>query len=81
MIIWLNGAFGVGKTMTARRLVELAPRWRVFDPEWVGYMVSSNLADHPVSDFQHHRSWRALVPVVAAPQEPSPTGPMTDLAA
>ena len=38
---------------------------RVFDPEWVGYMLANNMADHPVTDFQEYPSWRRLVPVVA----------------
>lgn len=65
MIVWLNGTFGVGKTTTSRRIVELAEQYRSFDPEWVGYMLANNLADHQVSDFQQYPSWRRLVPVVA----------------
>ncbi|GAA5156731.1 AAA family ATPase [Nocardioides marinquilinus] len=70
MIVWLNGTFGVGKTTTARRLVERDPRLRLFDPEWVGYLLREHLADVPVdgavvTDFQQWPSWRRLVPVVA----------------
>ncbi len=65
MIIWLNGTFGVGKTTTARHLVQAHPGLRLFDPEPVGYMVAKNLSDHPVADFQHHESWRRLTPLVA----------------
>lgn len=65
MIVWLNGSFGVGKTTTARHLVEQSDRLRHFDPEWVGYMLANNLADHEVTDFQQYPSWRRLVPVVA----------------
>ncbi|WP_127480210.1 ATP-binding protein [Nocardioides pantholopis] len=65
MIVWLNGAFGAGKTTTSGRLVTLSARLRAFDPEWVGYLLATNLADHEVSDFQHYPSWRRLVPVVA----------------
>lgn len=65
MIVWLNGAFGVGKTTTSGMLVAGDERLRHFDPEWVGYLLANNLADHPVSDFQHYPSWRRLVPVVA----------------
>jgi hypothetical protein len=52
VIIWLNGAFGCGKTTTAAELRSLIPSSRLFDPETVGYMLRPNLADHPVSDFQ-----------------------------
>lgn len=66
MIVWLNGAFGAGKSTTAKALVALAPRLRLFDPEWVGYLLRANLSDHEFTDFQQLRPWRTLVPVVAA---------------
>jgi hypothetical protein len=47
-------------------LRSLIPRSRVFDPETVGYMLQPNLADIPVSDFQHWPSWRSLVVATAA---------------
>ena len=62
---WVNGTFGVGKTTTAGQVVRQDPGLRLFDPEWVGYMVANNLSDHPVTDFQQHESWRLLTPVVA----------------
>ncbi len=65
MIVWVNGTFGAGKTTTGTLLSERDQRLRVFDPEWVGYLLANNLADHPVTDFQHYESWRRLVPVVA----------------
>jgi peptidylprolyl isomerase len=65
VIIWLNGTFGCGKTSTAAELHSLVPSSRVFDPETVGYMLQPNLADHPVSDFQHWPPWRPLVVATA----------------
>ena len=65
MIVWLNGTFGCGKTSTAAELHSLVPSSRVFDPETVGYMLQPNLADHPVSDFQHWPPWRSLVVATA----------------
>ena len=65
MIVWLNGTFGAGKTVTAAALVPLIPKARLFDPETVGYMLQPNLADHPVSDFQHWAPWRPLVVATA----------------
>src|SRR4051794_39466852 len=65
MIVWLNGTFGVGKTTTSDNLVSRAKHLRHFDPEWVGYMLANNLADHAVTDFQRYPSWRRLVPIVA----------------
>ena len=66
MIIWLNGTFGCGKTSTAAELHSLVRSSRVFDPETVGYMLQPNLADQPVSDFQHWPPWRPLVVATAA---------------
>jgi hypothetical protein len=65
MIVWLNGAFGVGKTTTAARIRNRAAEWRPFDVEWVGYMLRANLSDHKFSDFQELPPWRKLVPRVA----------------
>ena len=65
MIVWLNGAFGCGKTTTAAELCPLIPSSRLFDPETVGYMLQANLADHPVSDFRHWPPWRPLVVATA----------------
>jgi hypothetical protein len=66
VIVWLNGTFGCGKTATAAELRCLIPSSRVFDPETVGYMLQPNLADHPVTDFQHWPPWRRLVVATAA---------------
>jgi hypothetical protein len=65
VIIWLNGTFGGGKTSTAAELHSLVRSSRVFDPETVGYMLQPNLADQPVSDFQHWPPWRPLVVATA----------------
>jgi hypothetical protein len=65
VIIWLNGTFGCGKTTTAAKLHSLIPASRLFDPETVGAMLRSNLADHPVGDFQHWPPWRPLVVATA----------------
>jgi hypothetical protein len=65
VIIWLNGTFGAGKTTTGTLLVRRSPRLRLFDPEWVGYMLSNNLTDYHVTDFRHYEPWRVLTPVVA----------------
>jgi adenylylsulfate kinase-like enzyme len=64
LIIWLNGTFGSGKTSTAAELTARLPGARLFDPEWVGYMLKANLADLEFTDFQQLPPWRRLVPVV-----------------
>ncbi len=65
MIVWINGPFGEGKNRTAELIREREPAWRLFDPEWVGYMLRANLAGPDVHDFQDILPWRALVPSVA----------------
>jgi hypothetical protein len=60
MIVWLNGTFGAGKTTTARELTELIPESRIFDSEWIGFMLRHVLTE-PVEDFQDWPPWRPLV--------------------
>lgn len=66
MIIWLNGAFGAGKTTTATELARITPNARLFDPERVGYLLMKCLEDHDFSDFQDLPPWRILVPTVTS---------------
>ncbi len=66
MILWLNGAFGVGKTTTAQVIQKDAPAWRLFDPEHVGLLLASNLAGVEFNDFQDLPPWRSLVPLIAS---------------
>ncbi|SEG14891.1 shikimate kinase [Actinacidiphila yanglinensis] len=61
MIVWLNGTFGAGKTTTSKLLTEMLPDARIFDSEYVGYMLQPFLTDRPVRDFQDHPPWRPLV--------------------
>jgi hypothetical protein len=63
VIVWLNGTFGAGKTTTARELTHLLPESRIFDPEYVGFMLRDchALDSVPVGDFQDWRPWRPLV--------------------
>ena len=59
MIIWINGAFGSGKTQTAYALHRRLPGSFVFDPENAGYYLRKN---EPLSmqreNFQDERLWR-----------------------
>lgn len=66
MLVWINGTFGVGKTTTANALTRRLPSHRLFDPEWVGYMLRANLADLNFDDFQQLPPWRKLVPLISA---------------
>ena len=60
MIIWLNGAFGAGKSTAAERLCQLLPDAYVYDPEQVGYFLWDIFpADLKRRDnFQHLPLWR-----------------------
>ncbi|MCX5199072.1 AAA family ATPase [Streptomyces sp. NBC_00249] len=61
MIIWLNGTFGAGKTTTSKELVPRLPQARIFDSEYVGFMLRHVLESVPVKDFQEWDPWRSLV--------------------
>ncbi|GAB1334172.1 NUDIX hydrolase [Streptomyces sp. E-15] len=68
-VVWINGAFGAGKTTTARELIELIPNSALFDPEVIGgaltYLLPpKRLAE--VGDFQDLPIWRRLVVDTAA---------------
>lgn len=58
MIIWLNGAFGVGKTQTAFELHSRIPGSFVFDPEYIGFSLRKLLPPVMHRDFQDHPVWR-----------------------
>ncbi|MER5493544.1 NUDIX domain-containing protein [Streptomyces sp. NPDC002454] len=69
MIVWINGAFGAGKTTTARELIELIPNSMLFDPELIGgalprLLPPKHLAE--VTDYQDLAIWRRLVVDTAA---------------
>jgi hypothetical protein len=58
-IIWINGAFGVGKTTVSRALASALCDAVVFDPEPLGLTLHARLPTSlRPSDFQHIRSWR-----------------------
>jgi predicted kinase len=60
MIVWINGAFGSGKTTTAGLLTERLDDAKLFDPEYVGYMLTPFVTS-PSGDFQDLPLWRHLV--------------------
>jgi len=62
VILWLNGAHGVGKTTTSALVQQLIPDSRVFDAEKVGAMLMDITPGLPETDnFQHWPPWRPLV--------------------
>ena len=60
-VIWLNGAFGVGKTTVARALAAELTDALIADPEDIGRMLRKVVpAALHTSDFQDIPSWRRL---------------------
>ncbi|MFE0876306.1 NUDIX domain-containing protein [Streptomyces smyrnaeus] len=69
MIVWLNGAFGAGKTTAAYELLDLLPGSTLYDPEVIGAQLRWMLPKEQLAqtaDFQDLRSWRRLVVDTAA---------------
>lgn len=61
MIVWLNGAFGVGKTTVARELLSIVPDARLADPERIGYVMRRTFWRN--ADYQDIQLWRRLTQV------------------
>jgi len=82
MIIWLNGAFGSGKTHTAYELQRRLPNAYVYDPENAGYFIRKNLPPClREEDFQDYPMWRScnfsMLAYIAARYEGDIIVPMT----
>ncbi len=61
MIIWLNGAFGAGKTSCAYELKRRIPNSYVYDPENIGYFIFNNIPNEmKKADFQDYEQWRTF---------------------
>lgn len=59
MIIWINGAFGAGKTTCSYELNKRLPNSFVYDPENIGYFIRKNIPKElHEADFQNHEQWR-----------------------
>lgn len=61
VIIWINGAFGAGKTTLADELLGRLPEALQFDPEYVGYILVKWVPAPDNGDFQDLPLWRKLV--------------------
>lgn len=59
MIIWINGAFGSGKTNTAYELNRRIDNSYVYDPEEIGFFIRDNMPNElKLNDFQDFIMWR-----------------------
>ncbi|MEU9607225.1 AAA family ATPase [Streptomyces sp. NPDC048057] len=65
MIVWVNGAFGSGKTTLVDALRPHWPEALVYDPEQVGYLLRE-IVPVPTGNFQDLRLWRRQVVELAA---------------
>ncbi|WP_069812171.1 NUDIX hydrolase [Streptomyces sp. TP-A0874] len=79
MIVWLNGAFGTGKTATARELVDVLPGATFYDPESVVSGLRTLLPAkrlEEADDYQELPSWRRLLVETAAAALSEVPGPL-----
>lgn len=62
MIVWINGAFGAGKTQTSHELHRRLPDSYLFDPEHAGYYIRRNMPPSVPGkdDFQDYPMWREI---------------------
>jgi AAA domain-containing protein len=60
MVVFVNGAFGVGKTAVSRLMVRRLPDALLYDPEPVGVLLQRlrAIVRRPAGDFQDLPSWR-----------------------
>jgi predicted kinase len=64
VIVWVNGAFGSGKTTLTGELHRRWPEALVFDPEQVGYLLRG-IVEVPTGNFQDLPLWRRQVASMA----------------
>jgi thymidylate kinase len=64
VLIWVNGAFGSGKSTLVARLAAHWPDALVFDPEQVGALLTG-IVDCPTGNFQDIPLWRRQVAALA----------------
>ncbi|MFC4495070.1 NUDIX domain-containing protein [Streptomyces ovatisporus] len=79
MIVWLNGAYGAGKTTVAHELVDLLPGGMLCEPELIGTGLRCMLPKErlaQIDDYQQLPSWRRLVAETAAALLTEVEGPL-----
>lgn len=60
-MIWINGAFGAGKSTLAQELKTRLPDSLDYDPEFVGYILTKWVPAPDSRDFQDLPLWRRMV--------------------
>jgi hypothetical protein len=76
VLIWINGAFGAGKTQTAHELLRRLPDAQVSDPELLGYALHKMLPAAQRTDFQDLPQWRAGVVATLQQADAGAAGPL-----
>ncbi|QBJ94807.1 ATP-binding protein [Rhodococcus sp. ABRD24] len=76
MLIWINGAFGAGKTQTAFELNRRVPHSHIADPELIGFAVHKMLPASERGDFQDRPQWRSAVVATLADAVAAHDGPV-----
>ncbi|GAB2634437.1 AAA family ATPase [Prescottella soli] len=76
MLVWINGAFGAGKTQTAYELHRRLPTAHVADPELIGFAVHRMLPTSARGDFQDRPQWRSAVVATLADAVAANDGPV-----
>jgi hypothetical protein len=76
VLVWINGAFGSGKTQTTFELLRRAPDAHVADPELIGFGIHRMLPPSARSDFQDRPQWRSAVVATLADAVRAHDGPV-----
>ncbi|WP_460795365.1 AAA family ATPase [Microbacterium sp. GXF0217] len=76
MLIWINGAFGSGKTHTAFELKRRLAGAHVADPELLGFALHKMLPPAERGDFQDLPQWRTSIVDTLERAELSHVGPV-----
>jgi AAA domain len=76
VLIWINGAFGSGKTQTAFELHRRLPNAHVADPELLGFALRRVLPPEVQPDFQDLPQWRSGVIETLRAAEEAHAGPV-----
>jgi hypothetical protein len=76
MLVWINGAFGSGKTQTTFELLRRVPGAHVADPEEIGFAIHRMLPRAARNDFQNRPQWRSAVVATLADAVQAHDGPV-----
>lgn len=75
-VIWINGAFGAGKTQTAFELHRRLSNSFVSDPELIGFGIHRMLPAAARGDFQDRPQWRSAVVATLVDAAAAHAGPV-----